>query len=169
MSRSYHVKIIQEAFDRLKSLDRSEALKKVTNEKENERELLAITFHPGLPQISRMIKKHHGVMIAEDPEMQEIFTAPSLVCNKRQTRKRATGLKPCHVKGGCCIMCSYCPTTKTHKCFQTGESWDIHNPIDCETVNVIYKIICQKCPSFVYIGETQRKAKSISGSYLDAG
>ena len=26
-------------------------------------------------------------------------------------------------------------------------------------VNVIYKVLCQKCPSFVYVGETQRKAK----------
>ena len=40
-----------------------------------------------------------------------------------------------------------------------GKSEKISTPIDCETVNVIYKIICRKCPSFVYVGETQRKAK----------
>ena len=56
-------------------------------------------------------------------------------------------------------MCSYCPTTKSHKCFKTGESWDISSPIDCETVNVIYKVTCLKCPSYVYVGETKRRAK----------
>ena len=176
ISRGYRVRIIDDAFNRVMKVTREEALKRV-EAKENTREVLSVTFHPGLPSVSNILKKHHGVMIAEDPEMQDIFTAPSLVCyrrsknlkeylvkakvpNKRQTRKRAIGLKPCRVKGGCCIMCFYCPTTKTHKCFQTGESWDIRNSIDCETVNVIYKLICQKCPSWVYVGETQRKAKA---------
>ena len=36
--------------------------------------------------------------------------------------EEVSGLKPCRVKGGCCIMCSFCPTTKTHKSFKTGES-----------------------------------------------
>ena len=178
ISRGYRERIIDDAFNRVMKVTwEEEALKRV-EAKENTREVLSVTFHPGLPSVSTILKKHHGVMITEDPEMQDIFTALSLVCyrrsknlkeylvrakvsNKRQTRKRATGLKPCHVKGGCCIMCSYCPTTKTHKCFQTGESWDISSPIDCETVNCIYKVICQKCPSLVYVGETQRKAKEL--------
>ena len=56
-------------------------------------------------------------------------------------------------------MCSFCPIAKTHESYHTGESWEIGTPMDCETVNVIYKIVCRKCPSFVYVGETQRKAK----------
>jgi hypothetical protein len=28
--------------------------------------------------------------------------------------------------------------------------------MNCQTRNVIYKITCEKCPTFVYIGETER-------------
>ena len=83
VSRSYHVKIIQQAFDRLKGITRSEALKKVTHEKESKREVLAITYHPCLPGISQMIKKHHGVMINEDPKLKRCFPLPSMVAYKR--------------------------------------------------------------------------------------
>ena len=174
ISRGYRVRIIEDAFRRVMKVTREEALKKV-EVKKTTREVLSLTYHPGLPSASTILRKHYSVMLVEDPDMQEVLTAPSLVCYRRhknlkdllvrakvpnkRKRRRPTGLKPCHTKGGCCIMCSYCPTTKTHKCFRTGESWDISTPIDCETVNVIYKITCQRCPSFVYVGETQRKAK----------
>ena len=79
ISRGYRVRIIDDAFNRVMKVTREEALKRV-EAKENTREVLSVTFHPGLPSVSNIIKKHHGVMITEDPEMQEIFTAPSLVC-----------------------------------------------------------------------------------------
>ena len=156
-------------------VERHEALKKV-EVKRTTREVLCTTFHPGLPSVSSILKKHHSVLTVEDPQMQDIFPTPSLVCYKRHknlkdmlirakvsmkrhAKRRIAGLKPCQMKGGCCIMCSFCPTAKTHESYHTGESWEIGTPMDCETVNVIYKIVCRKCPSFVYVGETQRKAK----------
>ena len=179
VSRSYHVKIIQEAFDRLKSLDRSEALKKVTNEKENERELLAITFHPGLPQISRMIKKHHGVMTLE-PILKRCFPEPSMVAykrsqnlanllvrakvtkNKQSSRAKNNGFKTCE---RACEMCLRSQTVnqkliKTHSCQRTGKSWPISAPLTCLSRNVVYRLTCKKCPQseFLYIGETKRRA-----------
>ena len=47
--------------------------------------------------------------------------------------------------------------TTEHKCLRTGRTWDITSAIDCNTRNVIYKLRCQRCPEWVYIGETERR------------
>ena len=179
VSRSYHVKIIEEAFERLRNLDRSEALKKVTREKENKRDLLAITFHPGLPQVSQMVKKHHGVMTLE-PSLKRCFPEPSMVAYKRSqnlanllvrakvtkgkqsSRLKNNGFKPCE---RACEMCIRSQNfgqdpIKTHSCQRTGQSWPISAPLTCLSKNIIYRLTCKKCPQskFLYIGETKRRA-----------
>ena len=55
-------------------------------------------------------------------------------------------------------MCIHSTESSTHKCHRTGRAWNINSPIDCRSKNVIYKLICKKCPGFLYIGETSRKA-----------
>ena len=55
ISRQYHVKIIDEAFKKVRKISREEALKKAKNP-ENSREILAITFHPSLPSIQKLSK-----------------------------------------------------------------------------------------------------------------
>ena len=137
LSRGYKPKIIDDAFKRVMKVERDEALKKV-EVKRTTREVLCTTFHPGLPSVSSILKKYHSVLTVEDPQMQDIFPTPSLVCykrhknlkdmlirakvsTKRHAKRRIMGLKPCHMKGGCCIMCSFCPITKTHESYRTGE------------------------------------------------
>ena len=107
--------------------------------------------------------------------MKTVFPAPSLVCYKRhsnlrdtlirakvslkrRSRKKPVGFKRCHESGGACTMCIHCTDSNTHKCHRTGETWNIQSPIDCRSRNVIYKLMCRKCPGFLYIGETSRKA-----------
>ena len=46
-----------------------------------------------------------------------------------------------------------CPSRHHH---YTNVTYDIKSPINCQTRNVIYKITCEKCPTFIYIGETER-------------
>ena len=134
-------------------------------------------FHPGLPSISKILKRHHSVMINEDEEMKSVFPLPSLVCYKRHknirdelirakislkrcSRKKPIGFKKCHKSGDACIMCTHgVDFAKTHKCHRTGKSYNIQSPIDCNSRNVIYKLSCKRCPRFLYIGETSRKAK----------
>ena len=45
----------------------------------------------------------------------------------------------------------------SHSCNRTGRTWDIKSPMNCLTDNVIYKLLCRKCPDFFYIGETKRR------------
>ena len=176
ISRSYHIKVIQEAFDRLKEVSRTDALKKVTREQKSSRDVLSITYHPALPPISQLVKKHHKVMIQE-PSLQRCFPKPSMVGYKRaqnlsnllvrakvpagirSSREKNNGFKRC---GRPCEMCmrSSEDLVKDHMCQRTGQKWKITAPLTCLSTNVIYRLTCKKCPQakFLYIGETQRRA-----------
>ena len=66
LERDYRPKVIKAAIEKARSLDRSEALKKVEKRKENERVRFITTFDPRLPDIRRILKENHKVMIESD-------------------------------------------------------------------------------------------------------
>ena len=72
LSRNYNPKIIQDAFDRAKEIERKEALKKVIKTKTIDT-MFTITYHPAFPSISSI------VMIDEDSRMRSCFPKPSVV------------------------------------------------------------------------------------------
>ena len=64
ISRKYHPRIIDEAFSKVKNISRSRALEKVVQTKEQKTPLIT-TFHPNLPSLTQIVRKHHQVMINE--------------------------------------------------------------------------------------------------------
>ena len=54
---NYLSKIIDEAFNKIKKISRKKALQKVERKKDNETPLIT-KFHPNLPSLSKIIKKH---------------------------------------------------------------------------------------------------------------
>ena len=171
MSRQYYEKFIDEAFARARLIDRNEALKKVESKSKDDRVVFAVTYHPNLPSVSKVVKKHWNVMVNSSNAMKRCFPKPPMVAYRRpknlreilvrakvSTRRRTSrlknGCKPCH---RACKLCWFIDHSSTHKCKRTGKQWKINAPIDCQTKNVIYKITCKKCDWFVYIGETERR------------
>ena len=176
LSRTYHPKILESAFKRILKVDRSEALKKVVKNSENEdkKPPFVITYHPKLPSITNITRKHWNVMCDDSPKLRRCFPNPPVVAYKRhknlrdllirskvQTRRSSKrkilgGFKIC---GRMCVLCSYIPTDgiKYHKCYKTGIIYNISTPVNCTTANVVYKIACKKCPKWVYIGETGQR------------
>ena len=73
-SRNYNTNIVNAAISKAKNLERKEVLKKVVKQK-NERPVLAITYHPKLPSVSAIIKKHYRTM-TKDPNTKKVFPAP---------------------------------------------------------------------------------------------
>ena len=178
ISRNYKPKIIEEAFQKVRKTERKKALEKV--EKINEKKTPLVTkFHPNLPSLSKIIRKHWEVMVDHDPRLHRIFPKPSVVaysrgknlkdllvkaqiCSRRKSTRRIKGFSRCG-RGyfNMCTCCSNIPEKgyKTHKCNKTGEIFEINTPVDCVTDNVIYRITCKKpqCADFVYIGQTGRR------------
>ena len=170
ISRGYNAKIIDDALTRVQTIPREEALKKV-EKKVSDREVLAVTFHPSLPSISRIVKKHWKVMCEMSPKLAKIFPVPSIVAYRRaknlrdflvkatipnrKSSRQLSGFTKC--SRASCILCAMGEKATTHKDHKSGQEWKIKRRIDCCTTNVVYKISCRKCRDFVYIGETGRR------------
>ena len=174
LSRTYHPKILESAFKRILKVERSEALQKVEKNSEKDKNSpFVITYHPKLPSITNITRKHWNVMCDDSPKLKRCFPNPPVVAYKRhknlrdllirskvQTRRSSKriigGFKIC---GRMCTLCRYIPNDgiKHHKCYKTGIVYDISTPVNCTTTNVIYKISCKRCPKWVYIGETGQR------------
>ena len=184
LSRSYKAKIIDDAFKRVSQIERKQAIKRVSKTKE-ENTALVTTYHPLMPPVSKIVKKHWRVMTDESPAMKRCFEKPSVISYKRHKnirdmlvraklppkrgpRRTINGFKSC---GELCKLCTFSPRglTRRHTCKHTGKTYEINSPINCKTYGVIYRITCDKCPNFVYIGETGRSIKQrFSEHYGDA-
>ena len=151
-------------------VQRADALLKVDKKKDMTREVLTITFHPALPSMSAIIRKHWRVMTSNDMDVADCFTEPSMVAYRRsknlrdilvrakiepirRTRQRV-GFHKCK---RACAMCSFAVPQNSHVNPISGEVFQINSYMDCTTKNVIYKLDCKKCSKFLYIGETARR------------
>ena len=170
IARQYSPKIIHDAFVRVRKVPREQALLRVKKKENDRKPPLVITYHPCLPPVAKLVRKHWEVMTQERPDLMKIFKNPSVVAYRRSknlrdllvraklpTRKsdRDTGgFQPCNRY---CVLCKVSGSHTTHTNRVTGETWKIHSNMPCLTKNVVYKIECRLCPDFLYIGETGRR------------
>ena len=170
LSRFYHPKVIQDAFNKILEIPRAQALEKVKRSATNVREVLVATFHPSLPSITKTVQKHWKVMVDHSSRLKRCFEFPSLVAykrpknlrdilvraklNTRRSSRRKNGFNYC---SRMCYACIQCERATSHSCQRTRRTWQITSALNCESRNVIYKIGCKKCKHFVYIGETERR------------
>ena len=78
LNRNYKNRIIEEAFDKIRLVPRKQALEKVHKET-NQREVLTVTYHPGLPSVTSTVKKHWQVMVDNNQNLKDCFSKPSMV------------------------------------------------------------------------------------------
>ena len=78
LTRSYKPRIIDEAFKRIEQIERKDAIKRVSKTKD-ENTALVTTYHPLMPPISKIVKKHWRVMTEESPSMKRCFNKPSVI------------------------------------------------------------------------------------------
>ena len=176
ISRGYHSKIIDSAFNKVRLVPRLEALKKVSKS-QNEREVFVVTFHPALPSVNTIVKKHWSVMTEQSANLKRVFPKPSLIAyrrpknlrehlirakisSKRRSSRLKKGYSPCN-EG--CQTWWVSKRTQSHSTKRTGKKWNISAPITCKTKNVIYHLDCKKkCKVFEegYQGETRRELRA---------
>lgn len=176
VSRSYRVKSIDAAFDRVRLLSRDEVLLKVPRPP-NPRVVLCLPFDKRLPDISKLIRHRHQCLLDRDVNASEYMPLPPMISftrtknvrdilvrakvpsNQRRGRPRPVGFKKCGKRGNCTLCVHSEPgVTTSYTCPVTNQSVDITAPITC-TDQGVYLLTCSKdsgkCRQVVptYVGE----------------
>ena len=171
LSRGYNMGILEKARERIGQVSREKALERVEREK-IQRQCFVTEYHPSLPEMGRIIRKHWSVMIERDGRLKECFPRPSmtayrrgkslkeLLCRARMPNKERRSVRQAERQGfySCgwplCNLCPFAVNAKEH--LVSGRKFNINGRITCTTTGCVYKIRCKKCPGFVYYGETGR-------------
>ena len=82
LARDYSNKIIDAAIEKARNIPRSEALKRVVKQANNDRTVFVVTYDPRLPSISKIVNKHYRTMI-QDPHQKEVLNKHFLIAYKR--------------------------------------------------------------------------------------
>ena len=169
ISRQYNKNIVKEAIEKVSKLDRLEVIKKVER-KSTDRVVLAVTYHPKLPSLSKIIKKHWRTLI-KDPITKETFTLPPMVAfkqppnlksrlckaklptSKQHQKRQIKGMRSCNKP---CSICPYVLKSKEFMSTTTKEKFIMTGDYMCTTKGVIYLTTCSKCLK-QYVGQTGRR------------
>ena len=169
LSRNYNKNIIKNAIKNVAKLDRTEILKRA-NKPKTDRIVLAVTYHPKLPSISNIIKKHWQTM-TKDPVAKEIFPKPPMMAFRQppnlkrrlcqaklpqrttKQKRQLKGTKPCNKP---CGICPYVLESKEFISTATKERFKMTGTFNCTTKGIIYVTTCSKCLK-QYVGQTGRR------------
>ena len=130
LSRGYNLEIILKAKERIALISREDALKRVHREKEQQR-CFVTEYHPSLPPLSRLLRKHWSVMVERDARLGQVFPKPSRVAYRRGSslrellvrarmpnvtrRSRRQALKRGFSKcGQFCVLCPFAQSATSH-------------------------------------------------------
>ena len=178
LSRGYRLKFITKAFEKVSSIERKVALKKVEI-KPVDRPILSLTFDPRLPNISKILFRHWSVLV-KNPRIKRMFPNPPMICwtrpknlreklvraklpsktKSRKSERSKLGFKHCNRN---CNMCKHSPKFANHVISSTTtEKFPILSEMTCLSSNVIYSITCKKQNGNCkfkpqYIGQTSRR------------
>ncbi|XP_073212655.1 uncharacterized protein [Lepidochelys kempii] len=161
---------VKKQTDRARRVPKSHLLQDRPN-KENNRTPLAVTFSPQLKPLQRIIKD----ILKDDPSLSQIF-GDRLVLAYRQPPNLKQILTSNHTpyhritNPGTYLCnkarCQLCPHIYSGDIIigPNHISHTIRGSFTCTSTNVIYDIMCQQCPSAMYIGQTgQSLRKRING------
>jgi hypothetical protein len=161
-NRGYPQPIIRQAYAKASAISRPTALQP-HDKTENDRPILAITFHPHTLPICRIIRSNWH-LLSKSPTVSQIYDKPPLIAYKRDRNLRdmlihsslrpgptITGTVPCAKP-----KCKACPFITTVTCLQGPKgSFSVRRSFTCQNTNVVYALRCETCNA-IYIGETYR-------------
>ena len=178
LNRNYNLGVINKAKERIRSVSREEALKKVSREKEK-RKCFITEYHPSLPPMGQVLKKHWSVMVERDRRLKDVFPRQSMVAYKRgqslrdllcraklpntsRKSKRQSSKQGFTNCGQLCVLCPFARTSKSHRV--DGREFQINGLIICSTMGCVYKIQCDKCQTLYNMERQGGNSERDSGS-----
>ena len=178
LSRGYNMKVLKAAFNRLKQVTRSEALKEVVKESKGNKLSLILTFDPRIKNPTAIMKKHYNKAIKNPtfktnfPNLPRVGYRRSRNLGELLTRSKLYPVGPipyelrnnqgfvkCVYNTHGCKLCSNNHNSKTHISMNNGQVNQIKSSIKCSDSFLIYTIQCKKC-KLEYIGKTTQTISS---------
>ena len=182
LSRGYKNKIIDNAFDRLKSVSREQALKKVVKNDKNDKIVCTVTYDPRIVCVSSSIEKHFS-FAQKDPEFKNIFPEKPVVGYRRgrnlgdylirsklyplknRNLRARNGFYRCDKKDFGCSLCRHSMNITEHIASFSGKKYPVKSHVTCSDSFVIYSIQCKICP-MQYVGQTTQQASKRFNSHF---
>ena len=163
LRRQYRPKSIDDAFERLKKINRKDTFKRKNKTETADRVPFVTTFNPGLPNISHILRKYFHILHSTDRCKKAIPNLPILsyrrarnlrdtLVNARVRVPKVLGFRSCEDKK--CKTCRSAFFSQIIQSTTTGKIFYIKHALNCKSFNVIYVITCQKCQK-QYIGKAE--------------
>ena len=156
LARDYKPSLVDEQFKKISKISREDARKSKPKTNQLNKIKFVTKYNPRLPKIDVIIRKHISILHNDDAlktvfpkgcfstifkrnkNLKELI-APSVYPKKINTRiSSITSFNNCN------ICKNYMVFDNTFICTVTGKSYFIRGQLNCESINVIYLIICSK-------------------------
>ena len=173
-TRGHSAAKVQQAINKVKSLPRSDVLKRKPRSKEPLRRVpLVVTFNPKLPPIRDITNDNHHILHTSD-RLQRAVPDPPILAYRRPRNLRdflvraevpplSNPVPSPHGTFKCeanrCVVCAdHIQEGDSITSNSTNSSHRIKGSITCTTSNVVYLISCRVC-GVQYVGETKNTLK----------
>ena len=161
--RKYPLKLIEDAIEKVKLLDRTCLLKKPEKSKDSDIIPYVTTFNPYNPEIFSEIRQHKRILHRND-DLHKIFQDKIFLKSKRQTpnlkqlltkakftSKQPEGFKVKKCNEPRCGLCKH--LMEGSSLSFKDKTFKVNDNMTCKAKNIIYVIQCRGCNE-QYIGET---------------
>ena len=147
---------------------REDLLNKEKRAKDEDTVPFVSTFHPKTQHLAQTIKKEWSTITANEKLAKIMPKVPLhaqrqppnlkrlLVKNQLPGPPKPRGNQPCGKS-----RCQICPHLIRDNSVHLSSGFTINPPnYDCDSRNILYCLLCSKCPNAVYIGETSTKFRT---------
>ena len=159
--RNYPPNLLQEALDKVKTLNRAQLLRK-SNKNQSQKIRLITHYNPRNPNFDQILQEHTGLLLmtrkdAIKPEDIEVVYSRSpnikdiLIKGNLKDTQLPKGTTPCGK-----IRCKTCNHIQTgSKIRKELETYDIRGSFTCQSRNIVYLLTCNICNK-KYVGEREQ-------------
>ena len=168
MGRGYRKAYVEGQVDKVRRMTRDEVLSK-SNQPRSTKTPFVVTYHPRLPDISKILRELHPILESSDRCKNAIKNVPFVAFRKpkslgdylvrakvesRKPRDLVLGTVECSSRR--CEVCKYMDGNSRFKSSHDDKSYSINYNLNCNSSYVVYLITCKKC-SLQYVGSTTTK------------
>ena len=159
---------VESQVDKVRRMSRAELLSK-SNQPRSTKTPFVVTYHPRLPDISRILRELHPILESSERCKNAInsvlfvaFRKPKSLgdylvrakVDSRGPKQLLLGTVKCASRR--CEVCMYMDENSHFKSSQDNRVYSINYNLNCNSSNVVYLITCKKC-SLQYVGSTITK------------